>query len=193
MSEAAQDETYTIVAKAGPELEDQLALADWHCQKIANAQYVEALLADPIQAEIDRLQERLSTIRDRTQNNAQFHEHALVLWVHEANLRDAIGATITLAHGTINTRQTKGKTDIDEEGLLRYAADHPEFETLIKAVVDKSAVRKRLELTADGRVLDKETGELIDEPLIWQVEPPGISVKIEAEAPLLIEEETENG
>ncbi len=182
---AEETERYTIAAKAGPKLEDQIKLADWHCLKTAQINVREALLAGPIVEEMDRLLTRLTEIRDRAEHERAFHKNALEWWVLEEDLREKLGKSFTLPHGKVKTRQTAGKTEINEEMVLELADHDPaNYADLVVQSVNRGAARERFHLNDDGSVTDKVTGEVLAQGLIRQVGEPHVVVTVEAEGGL---------
>lgn len=175
---------YTIAGKAGPDLESQVRLADWHCQRIAELDVLEAALTAPIVEEIERLQARLKAAQSPLQQKRQWHEAQVQWWVLEENIRERVGKTIPLAHGQIVTRQTPGKTEVQADRVLSLYRDNPkEFGDLVKPTVDNKAVRERYELQADGTCVDTVTGEALPEPVIVVTEEPSVKVTVTALGP----------
>lgn len=175
---------YSIAGKAGPDLAEQVRLADWHCQRIAELEVTEAILAGPIVEEIERLEARLDAVRAPLQAKRRWHEAQVQWWVLEENIRERVGKSVPLAHGQIKTRQTPGKTEVRPEVILCLYRDNPqEFGDLIKPTVDTKAVRERYELRDDGTCVDTVTGEALAEPVIVQTEEPHIQVTVTALGP----------
>lgn len=175
---------YSIAGKAGPDLAEQVRLADWHCQRIAELEVTEAILAGPIVEEIERLEARLDAVRAPLQAKRRWHEAQVQWWVLEENIRERVGKSVPLAHGQIKTRQTPGKTEVQTDRILCLYRDHPqEFGDLIKPTVDSKAVRERYALQADGTCVDTVTGEVLSEPVIVVTEEPSVKVIVTALGP----------
>lgn len=176
--------SYSIVRKAGPALEDQVRLADWHFQRMAEAEVRYQVLAAPIVEEVERLQARLKVLTTQRDQSVAWHEDQLIKWTLDCNLRDALGKTIPFAHGQIKTLATKGKTEVAEDVVLALYRDYPaDYGDLIKPTVDSKMVRDRYELREDGTCVDTVTGEVAPEPVIVQTEAPGIKVAVTALGP----------
>lgn len=175
---------YSIAAKAGPDLKEQVRLADWHCQRIAELEVTEAILAGPIVEEIERLEARLDAVRAPLQAKRGWHEAQVQWWVLEENIRERVGKSVPLAHGQIKTRQTPGKTEVRSDLVLSLYRDFPEeFGDLIEPKVDNKAVRERYALQDDGTCVDTLTGEALAEPVIVVVEEPSVKVTVTALGP----------
>ena len=175
---------YSIAGHAGPDLQAQIRLADWHCQRIAENDVMEAALCDPIVEEIARLQARLEAIRAPYDKQRAWHEAQLKWWVLEENIRETMGKTVPLAHGQIKTLQLEGKTEVVNAAVLTlYQSDPQNYGGLVKQDADSKAVRDRFELLADGTCTDRETGEILPEAVIVQTEEPHVKVTITALGP----------
>lgn len=196
-SAGSEREPYSIIGRAGPDLQDQVRLVGWHMRRAREAQAMAETLAAPLVAEMDRLQRRVTLISGRAHREVEWHENCIRLWVHDANVRQTLGKQIPTAHGTVVTRATKGRTEIDEDAAWNLAGELEEFEELYVRTVrqlDKAALRKRLRLDAQGQTVDTETGEVLPD-VLRQVEPPGVSVELQLDSgePLDVDLEAEFG
>lgn len=180
------DEThYSIIGKAGPELDDQLRLVTWHHGRVREAENRAEVLATPIREELATAQERVAELQGRLDEIAShvekqtgFHRSAIEVWIADSGARETLGKTIPTAYGHIETRQVPGKTELDEAGLLRLAQSQPSiYGDLLKIGINAKVARERLR-DVDGGTLDTVTGELIPENLIHVTEPPSIKVKL---------------
>ncbi len=186
--EAAEDRRrrYSIADRAGADLQAQIGKADWHLRKLAEINYRERLLTDPIIQEIQRLEARLKAVQARFAQERGFHEGVLVEWTLDCNLRELLGKTIPFPHGQIKTTQTRGKTEVAEDAVLRlYYANPKDYGDLVKQKVDPSAVRDRYDLRDDGACIDRESGEVLtgDAAVIIRTEEPTIKVTVIASGP----------
>jgi len=183
-----EPEGYTIARKAGPELKAQMDLASWHLRKASEIQAVaEAQLApfddeiSRLEAEIGRLQGEQQRIQEAAERRMGWHEEQVIRWYLDANLREVTGkAALDLPYGVVKSRQTRGKTEINSDLVMRLYREQPEaYRDLIAESVSVSAVRKRFRLLEDGSVEDTQDGEILAEAVIRQVEPPRIDVTVE--------------
>lgn len=179
---------YSIAAKAGPEFAAQLKLADWHLRKAAELEAVTSALVAPFDEEIKRLEaerarilaEREALVRVR-QRDVEWHKAQVEWWFQDQNVRETTGkATLRLPYGAIKSRQTPGRTEVNEEEVLRLWREDPDtFSDCIREVVDKASVRKRFVLLDSGEVEDTVTGEIHPQGILAQTEPPGLTVTVE--------------
>lgn len=174
-------EPYSILGRAGADPTSQIRLVGWHMRRAREAQATADALAAPLEAEIDRLQRRVTSIRARSEREVGWHANCIRLWVHDADVRERIGKSIPTAHGTVVTRATRGKTEIDEDAAWNLVGEVADFEAQfvrVRREIDKVALRKRLALNAQGQTVDTETGEVLPD-VLRQLEPPGVKVELE--------------
>jgi len=179
---------YTIAGKAGPEFADQVKLADWHLRKAAEQEAVTAAILAPFAEELERLESEtarlvaeMNAVTKQRERDPEWHKAQVQWWFLDCNVRETTGkASLSLPYGIVKSRQNKGKTEVDEETILGLWRQDPEaYADCIKQAVSASAVRKRFSLLESGEVEDQETGEIMAEDIIRQIEPPSVSVTVE--------------
>lgn len=182
--ETEERSSYSIIGRAGDDLTAQLRLVGWHVQQVRESCARADAVAKPLEEEVAKLQARLATIRKQQETDVSFHTSAIEVWVLDSNARETVGKTIPTAHGVIKTRQCKASTAIDEDLVLKlYQADPTRFDRCCYPAlkVSKEVIRDRFELSADGRTVDRDTGEVLDEQVIRVVDWPRVKVTIETD------------
>ena len=87
----------------------------------------------------------------------------------------------------MRTRQSRGKTEVDNAAVLTLYQDNPaEYGDLIKPAVVASAVRERFTLREDGATVDATTGEVLPMEVIRQIEEPTVKVSVEPDLNALL-------
>jgi hypothetical protein len=184
--QAPEPEGYSIAKRAGQDLSAQMTLASWHAQKAAECQAVtDAILAPHmeeltrLESEAARIRQQAEEIRNQRRRDFDWHVSQVRFWFESANIRETTGqATLKLPYVIVKSVQSRGTTQVNKTLVLELAAKDPEaWGHLVKPMPDDGGIRKLYELK-DGRVLTKD-GEIIEQEIIVQVEPPHLNVDVQ--------------
>lgn len=166
---------------------EQLRVIGWVERRAGNFIGVAAEELDRLNAYIARWE----ASRDRV---TAYLKRRVEDWRRERGDPSSNNRTYDLPEGTVGLRRTRGTTKLVEQAIVAYAVaqadegDPSLVEEVLerKWVVRPKAVRERFEMSANGSVVDRRTGAVVEPqtyygedgtvlsgPLMVQVEPPG--------------------
>lgn len=165
-------EPYSILARAGGDLQKQGELVDWHCSRIEQIQARYGTQEVAVRKEVAELEERLKraqgTLADlqaHSEREQAWHRAHLAAWFRDAPQHQGMKArSIALSRGmVIGARKEAAKVRIVDADYLKTAL--PDCtETILK--LHEGEAKKHLTVTPEGRVIFKDTGELVPEDVV---------------------------
>jgi hypothetical protein len=170
--EGAIEEPYSILGRAGGDLKKQGELIDWHCAHIERIQAQYAPLLEATDRNIAELEEKLNKARetradlqDRSEREQAWHRaHLLAFFVDAPQHKGMKARSIPLSRGmVIGARKQAAKLRLVDTDYLKTAL--PDCtETILK--LHEGEAKKRLVVTPEGRIIFKDSGELLPEGIV---------------------------
>lgn len=141
---------------------DDDAAADWAIRKIAQKRRQVAAHQELHDQEAGRLASWLAEVNGPLESDAASLEAALGDYHRRVLSNDEKRKTIKLPGGTLKSKKTPDKVEVDPDEFLPWAKkDHPEL-VRVKEEPNKVALKKLLVPDApDGKAVDQSTGEVI--------------------------------
>ena len=165
--------------------------ADWAISKIAEERKRTQYFVDVAKKEIENLEKQIKDMEDKCERSVQYLSGCLGKYLERDDVptkKTKTQESITLPAGKIikkfpkieykmtnGTNVTKGKSN---ESFVSEVSDIDNTLIKTKLEVDWDKLKTRLEVTEDGNVIYKDTGEFL-ESIVAQKTLPSIEIKTE--------------
>jgi hypothetical protein len=152
--------------------------ANWALRKIKQAKDALVKKEEFAKREIERIQTWLDAEKESAGKDVSFFETALYGYFRALQAEGALGnkKSLKLPHGTLQMRKKQAKLERDDNKLIEVA--RPLGLVKVKESLDWAEFKKRLII--DGyKVIDKESGEVLDAIRVVEPECDEFSVKVD--------------
>ena len=126
--------------------------------------------------EIDRIQAWEKGENDKLQGDIDFFENLLKDYHYMVLDADPKAKTIKLPHGQLQLRAQQPAFEKNNDKLLAWIKKNGLSLIRVKEEADWGELKKQVDVTDDGTVIYKDTGEVVD-GVTAEVRPPKFSVK----------------
>ncbi|SFJ82666.1 host-nuclease inhibitor Gam family protein [Thermoflavimicrobium dichotomicum] len=150
--------------------------ANWVLRKLKHLQKKKQENIALAEAEIAKINAWLEHVNGDLDSQIQFFEDHLAEYAERLRQKDSKFKSMKLPNGRFGFRKQPAKWHYDEKVLLNQLKENGRNDLIrIKEEIDKQAIKKQFKVI-DGRVIDPETGEVINGVT---VEEQGEKLKIE--------------